>query len=94
MRLIDFKLSTVDLATTTPLYWEVDRDTVYPIKTISLAPDQLILVPAKQTTALTLDQLNARTRQLDGHTALMVATPTGSQSLFGYRLRTGQLLFG
>ncbi|MFC6181827.1 hypothetical protein [Lactiplantibacillus daowaiensis] len=92
MRLIDFKLSTVDLDRQIPLYWEPDTG-LQPILDLRWQTDQLLLVPSQTGTPLTLDQFFARTRQLNGQAPLLIGT-TPVAPLFGYRLSTQRLLLG
>ncbi|RRK11212.1 hypothetical protein D1831_03795 [Lactiplantibacillus garii] len=94
MRLIDFNLSTVDLTPSMPLFWETGTHQVVPIQAVQLRAGQLILIPKSGVTPLTLNQLNARTRQLSGPTQLYVQTPDNVQPLFGYRLHQARLLLG
>ena len=94
MRLIDFNLSTADLQQTLPLYWEPTTNQAWPIKSVTLVDHQLVLVAAKSVTPLTLDQFNARTRQIDGQTQLYIQPTPHPLRLFGYRLSQQRLLFG
>ncbi|VDG20698.1 hypothetical protein [Lactiplantibacillus mudanjiangensis] len=92
MRLIDFKLSTVDLNRQLPLYWEVDAE-IQPIQDLRWHDKQLLLVTNPKTTPLTLDQFFARTQQLNGQAPLLVAA-TSVIPIFGYRLSEQRLLLG
>jgi len=94
MRLIDFNLSTADLERSLPLYWEQTTNQLEPIQSITLHDDQLILVSAPSGSALTLDQLNARTRQINNQSQLYIQTTPQPLRLFGYRLSEERLLFG
>jgi len=94
MRLIDFNLSTADLDRSLPLYWEQATNQLEAIQSIISQDDQLILVSATTGTALTLDQLDARTRQINGQCQLYIQTATEPLRLFGYRLSEERLLFG
>ncbi|EIW13616.1 hypothetical protein KCA1_1771 [Lactiplantibacillus pentosus KCA1] len=94
MRLIDFNLSTADLQQTLPLYWEVSRNELQPIQSVSLIHQQLVLVAAKSGHPLTLDQFNMRTRQINGQAQLYIQTEPQPLRLFGYRLSEQRLLFG
>mgnify|MGYP003278395639 FL=1 len=94
MRLIDFNLSTADLQQTLPLYWELTTNQIWPIQSVTLVDHQLVLVASKSALPLTLDQFNARTRQIDGQTQLCIQTPPRPRRLFGYRLSQQRLLFG
>jgi len=94
MRLIDFNLSTADLDRSLPLYWEQATNQLEAIQSITSQDDQLILVSATTGTALTLDQLDARTRQINGQCQLYIQTATEPLRLFGYRLSEERLLFG
>ncbi|AVK63190.1 hypothetical protein C5Z26_03195 [Lactobacillus sp. CBA3606] len=93
MRLIDFKLSTVDLDHQLPLYWEHDHQQ-FPIDTVTLVASHLILQSHPQAKPLTLDQLTARTRQVNGQVQLMVRPAADLMPLFGYRLSQHHLLLG
>jgi len=93
MRLIDFNLSTADLDRQLPLYWEHEHDR-FPIQSLTLTNQQLVLTQTKTGKPMTLDQFSARTRQLSGPTGLFVLTTDGLVPLFGYRLSDQQLLFG
>ncbi|MFC6163794.1 hypothetical protein ACFP3T_03790 [Lactiplantibacillus dongliensis] len=92
MRLIDFKLSTADLIQQLPLYWET-KGQLSPVTDLRLSNQQLLLVTTAQGTPMTLDQLNARTRQVSGATPLLIAA-TPPVPLFGYRLSDQRLLLG
>ena len=94
MRLIDFNLSTADLQQTLPLYWEPMTNQLRPIQSVALIAQHLVLVPATAGTPLTLDQFNARTRQINGQTQLYIQTQPMPIRLFGYRLSQQCLLFG
>ncbi len=94
MRLIDFNLSTADLTPSMSLFWETSAHQLVPIKAVQLQQQQLVLIPQAGATPLTLNQLNARTRQLSGPTQLYVKTPDTIELLFGYRLNQARLLFG
>lgn len=94
MRLIDFNLSTADLLATSPLFWENSAKQILPIQGIRLKQHQLILIPKSPANPLTLDQFNARTRQVTGAIPLVVQTDSDVIPLFGYRLSQGQLLLG
>jgi len=92
MRLIDFKLSTADLSQQLPLYLETG-DQRQPIVNLRLQAQQLHLITDSKATPMTLDQFNARTRQVSGQTPLLIAA-TPPTPLFGYRLSQQQLLLG
>ncbi|MCT4457116.1 hypothetical protein N7X57_08745 [Lactiplantibacillus paraplantarum] len=94
MRLIDFNLSTADLQQTLPLYWEPVTNQAHPIQSVTLIDQQLVLVAAQSGVPLTLDQFNARTRQISGQTQLYIQTASQPLRLFGYRLSQQRLLFG
>ncbi|MFD1421974.1 hypothetical protein [Lactiplantibacillus songbeiensis] len=92
MRLIDFKLSTADLVQQLPLYWETKAQ-LQPVTDLQLHDRQLLLVTTAKGTPMTLDQLNARTRQVSGPTPLLIAAAP-PVPLFGYRLSDQRLLLG
>ena len=94
MRLIDFNLSTADLARSLPLYWEQAANQLQTIQSVTLQANQLILVAASTGNPLTLDQLDARTRQINGQCQLYIQTAPQPLRLFGYRLSEERLLFG
>ncbi|MFB9769359.1 hypothetical protein [Lactiplantibacillus modestisalitolerans] len=94
MRLIDFKLSTADLWQGLPLYLETSKHARIAINALQLHDHQLILIPAARQHPLTLDQFNARTRQIGGQTQLYVQANPTPLRLFGYRIENQQLLLG
>lgn len=94
MRLIDFNLSTADLQSQLPLYWEPAVNQLVPISAIQLQATKLVLQTDQRARPLTLDQFNARTKQVNGQLQLYVQGPDAPVLLFGYRLNAERLLFG